>query len=225
MYLVGKMVQKDKEEKIINNWGWFNSHLYHDFPLVVNTVNHHLQRYVFALTSMEDSCNTALDIGCGSGYGSHILRTAILNVYGIDIDFEAIDYAKKHYPLCNFEQISLKNVLNSNKKFDFVTCFEFIEHLKKDDGFDLLMNIGNIVNKFLFISTPVDAKLGVNPRHLSSWNEKELNDCLSKDFSNVYFFYQDWSSGLISKVYNKGFIVCVATKNKLKQIDRNTKVI
>ena len=38
-----------------------------------------------------------LDFGCGSGYGTNILAKKALSVFGVDINDDAIKYAKENY--------------------------------------------------------------------------------------------------------------------------------
>ena len=61
----------------------------------------HMQRYEFAATHL--SGVRILDMACGCGYGTALLaeRHPDKQVIGVDIDPEAIAYARQHYQLAN----------------------------------------------------------------------------------------------------------------------------
>jgi len=89
----------------------------------------HVARYEFALTQIEAG-SKVLDLACGVGYGSDILAKAGHTVTGIDVDGEAIAYAKEHYAGngAEFIQASAENIELTD--YDVVVCFETIEHIK-----------------------------------------------------------------------------------------------
>lgn len=90
------------------------------------------------------------DVGCGSGYLLSYFKNK-KNTYGIDNDFEAIKLASKYAKVFNQD---LNNKFNINNKFDLVTCYHVIEHIKKPEI--LIKNIKSIVKnkKYLIIGTP-----------------------------------------------------------------------
>ena len=156
------------------------------------TVRHHLMRYLFALNFIGDD-DYVIDIGCGSGYGTNILGIRGNRVIGIDSSKEAVQYAKLHYP---FDSFQVMDALNLDGKWDFGVCFEFIEHLSRENGILFLRNISDHVSR-LVLSSPVNAKIGENPHHLSQWTVNDLRSWLEKGFSSVRFLSQDWQSGHI----------------------------
>lgn len=101
-------------------------------PIVV--VREHLIRYTFALQDIYDK--DILDIACGTGYGMHMMSPWAKTVSGYDYSEEAIEEAKKFTygcPVClevrDLEKVkTLEN--DKVKKFDLITCFETLEHLK-----------------------------------------------------------------------------------------------
>ncbi|MHB1921616.1 MAG: class I SAM-dependent methyltransferase [Chitinophagaceae bacterium] len=50
-----------------------------------------------------------LDLGCGTGYLSEIIRKSGANVFGVDASAEMIQQATKRYPEVHFEQMDAKN--------------------------------------------------------------------------------------------------------------------
>lgn len=89
----------------------------------------HIERYLFATAYVKDK--KVLDIACGVGYGSTLLRQAGANKYvGVDICNESIRYANQVYSTENTSFIV--NSICSYKppeSFDVIVCFETIEHV------------------------------------------------------------------------------------------------
>lgn len=89
----------------------------------------HVARYEWAEAQIEGA--SVVDLACGIGYGSRILASGGLNVVGMDVDSEAIAYARKHYshPRARFEQRDGAKP-GALGKYDFAVCFETIEHIE-----------------------------------------------------------------------------------------------
>jgi 2-polyprenyl-3-methyl-5-hydroxy-6-metoxy-1,4-benzoquinol methylase len=81
---------------------------------------------------LEGRGKKALDIGCGKGYGLLALRLLGYEAYGFDINPDNIMYAKK----LGFKDVLVYNLENGipfHKKFDLITCFEVLEHVRVPD--------------------------------------------------------------------------------------------
>ena len=171
-----------------------------------NTFQEHLIRYEFASQFCENK--VVLDIGCGSGYGSHYLKTSgARDVYGIDISQEAADYCRKKYPSCHYKQGSAINTGYDDHFFDVVVCFELIEHLKEQ--YELMTEIKRILKKdgVLIMSTPnKDNYPPGNPFHAKELTEKEYTDLLHTFFSVNKVFYEYYPHTLIIKEKESDFV-------------------
>lgn len=92
----------------------------------------HVARYEWAAQKITPNAKV-LDAGCGIGYGSRILADAGHSVKAFDADFEAIEYAHKHYENDRAEFIQLDayefNPEGLPAGTDAAVCFEVIEHL------------------------------------------------------------------------------------------------
>ena len=90
----------------------------------------HVARYEWA-AKLLPAGSQVLDVACGVGYGTRILAYAYHFACGMDVDAEAIEYAKKHYShkRARFE---LRDVTCPEKleEFDVAVCFETIEHIE-----------------------------------------------------------------------------------------------
>ena len=170
-------------------------------------------RYMFALGLLEEN-QTVIDIGCGNGYGTNILSLAGNSVLGIDKDREAILDATNHYPTIFYLCGDVKYLW---MHFDVGVCFEFIEHLSKENGKKFFKDISEKVDALIF-STPVDSKMGENPIHLSQWSLEDLSNSIKGSFERIEFYSQDYSTGLIGAANEySGFIIGVARKGKGSQ--------
>ena len=167
----------------------------------------HVDRYDFAvkyLKGMNKDSLMILDIACGTGYGSDILK--ILNpklIIGVDIDSETIRYASKKYgsERCVFKianAIDMKDF--RDKMFDAIISFETIEHL--EDPILFLENINRLLkNKgILIMSTP--NKWGLNAPHKVDYNY-DLLKCHLKNFFYIESIYSH-NSGSMDLWVNKG---------------------
>lgn len=172
--------------------------VYLDDPeLKPQTMVHHKARYKFAANKPR----YALDLACGSGYGTEMIRKAGFDSTGIDIDLEAIEYAKKHYPKCRFLQMSISYI--DPFKYELITCFEALEHLDYYDALSVLDQAKeNLAPGGSFIiSVPRDENPNHNKFHKSHWDFHILEDALESRFSIVETYGQDWDTG---KIFRKG---------------------
>lgn len=85
----------------------------------------HLARYEFAAKYVY---GPTLDAACGSGYGTDILRKATGRATGVDIHAPTIEYAKEHFPDCEF---ICGDLLTAPwvKGYMSVVSFETLEHI------------------------------------------------------------------------------------------------
>ena len=111
----------------------------------------HVARYIFAAGILNKAgVRTAIDMPCGLGYGTSILRRSGIDVTGIDISGKAIKYAKDFYPgkyiRANAEEAFACSPV------DCVVSFEGIEHV--DDPKKLIQNIHKLSNRYMLLSWP-----------------------------------------------------------------------
>jgi len=90
------------------------------------------------------------DIGCGAGYLLSALKKN--EIFGIDNDEKALKLASKYSKTLKVDLNNKK--LKFNKKFDLITCYHVIEHIKKPEN--LIKNIHKMLNNngHIIIGTP-----------------------------------------------------------------------
>lgn len=161
----------------------------------------HMNRYLFASSFVKEK--RVLDLACGVGYGSRMLKDAgAKNVFGVDISEDAVKYAKAKYGTKGITFIE-SDATSTNLKtnvFDVVVCFEFIEHVANQD--DVLKEIKRLLKKdgVLIISTPNKRIYpDKNKFHKKELDYQQFNRLLTKYFKNVNFWGQYfWFSNLIA---------------------------
>ena len=73
---------------------------------------------------------SALDIGIGFGFWANYLKSNNIDVYGIDVSKEVIDYCKKsnlRCELCSYEEYE------TERRFDLICMFDVLEHFVRPD--------------------------------------------------------------------------------------------
>jgi len=158
----------------------------------------HVARYAFARRYAEG--RRVLDAGCGTGYGAAELAQAALQVTGVDLAPEAVEFARANYPLPNldFAIASCSATPFPPNSFELVVAFEVIEHFEDFRAF--LNECARVItHQGLFIvSSPNKsyyaesrAKTGPNPFHVHEFDPEEFVTELSRVFSNVRLLLQN----------------------------------
>ncbi|MEK7082328.1 MAG: class I SAM-dependent methyltransferase [Patescibacteria group bacterium] len=71
-----------------------------------------------------------LDIGCGKGAFTHLLKKKNNSVLGVDISKTAIRKARAKYPHIDFRALAAEDILSLRKKYDLVVAMEILSYLK-----------------------------------------------------------------------------------------------
>lgn len=169
----------------------------------IETKLHHLRRYQFASQFLTNQ-DAVLDLCCGTGYGSAIMAKHALLVDGIEIDQDAVAYARENNlaPNVAFTCADI-TALGSIEGYNVVTMFECLDHIPKADGLRIIDMIGRQVKGMFFASLPENQLIGVNDYHLAEWNIEELKSELQKHFNRVAILGQTWNSGTIAFPYDE----------------------
>lgn len=157
-----------------------------------------LQTKIYRAISEEwTSGRTVLDVGCSIGIGTNILSYYSRFTWGIDMNGEAISFAKAAFtrPNLDFEVIDIENPpTRPLSKFERIVCVEVIEHLpnyeqglayikqffdKGSVGFITVPNINNPRVK------AADAR---NTLHVNHWTAGEFYELMIKHFGSVVLY-------------------------------------
>ncbi len=151
----------------------------------------HIVRYGAAVALAKDK--VVLDIASGSGYGTALLGKTAKKAYGVDLDKDAIKYAKKNYGSKNIEFIQgdgVKIPLGDNS-VDIVVSFETIEHI--EDYKTFMKEVKRVLKKdgLFILSTPNDVEFPEsNHFHVHEFERKELEKLVKDYFKNTTSYYQ-----------------------------------
>lgn len=155
----------------------------------------HWHRYAWAEKLVQG--RRVLDAACGEGYGSYFLSGSAQSVVGIDIDASTIDHACRRYQAENltFTSANALNLPFADKSFDVVVCFETLEHLEDHDVLLSEFKRVLVTDGCLILSSPNKATYRDqanydNPFHVRELYQNELENLLSRHFSNYVLWAQ-----------------------------------
>jgi 2-polyprenyl-3-methyl-5-hydroxy-6-metoxy-1,4-benzoquinol methylase len=153
----------------------------------------HLKRYEFARPLCAE--RDVLDAACGVGYGTAYLAGEASRVVGVDVDADAIAYARRRYarPNVEFVQQDLAELDLPDDSFDVVVSFETIEHLARPDAF--LEHAARVLRAggVFVVSTPHVEKTTTspaNPFHTLELSRDDFQAMLSRHFGAVELYGQ-----------------------------------
>lgn len=151
----------------------------------------HLKRYDFALRFCAGK--RVLDAACGVGYGSRYLSDAAAHVVGVDLDPEAIDYARRRYarPGVEFEIGDVTALDAGDGSFDVVCSFETVEHVLEPE--EAIAEAARVLRDdgVYVMSTPrVDktSRTPANPFHQVELSVSDLTAVLDRHFASIELF-------------------------------------
>ncbi|OFX67890.1 MAG: hypothetical protein A2X12_07335 [Bacteroidetes bacterium GWE2_29_8] len=169
----------------------------------------HYQIYNYFIENIKEysnSTNSYLEIGAGHGlYLSEAVKildkNAIIDV--VDISESSINLAKN---LINNDRINftLANIFdfNSNKKYDFITMGEVLEHV--ENPLSLLLKLNELLNKngTLYITAPTNAPTIDHIYLFKNINEIKslLNKAGFKIEKDIYFYAEDLPEEMAEKM-------------------------
>jgi ubiquinone/menaquinone biosynthesis C-methylase UbiE len=178
----------DVKDKSIKDTGERMVPAYHRGHVVYGE---HIVRYQAALPIVKDK--VILDIASGSGYGTALLGEAASKAYGVDVDKDAIRYAKKNYSSKKVEFLEGDGqaIPLEDSSVDVVVTFETIEHIEDYESF--MDEVARVLKKdgLLILSTPNDKEFPEsNHFHIHEFEMNELESLAKKHFKNIKSYYQ-----------------------------------
>jgi ubiquinone/menaquinone biosynthesis C-methylase UbiE len=128
-----------------------------------------------------------LDIPCGSGWGTSMIKGAV-QLVGVDLDPESIRFAiEKYGRAASFHVGSMEELQFPADSFDIVSCLEGIEHVPIPVADRFLAESHRVLapGGSLLLSSPHCAKGGHsgNPYHIHEYQPDEIREKISRFFS------------------------------------------
>ena len=144
----------------------------------------HLARYLFAASFCAGK--RVLDLACGSGYGSYILKIlGAAQVVGVDSDAQAIELAHRNYqtPGIIFRTGDATALEMEDAPFDVVVAFEALEQVSDAEAFLESVRRQLDPDGLLIISCANDARSpSVSPFHVRHYTYQEFYDLVGRYF-------------------------------------------
>lgn len=130
---------------------------------------------------------SVLDIGCGSGQLTHILRTYGVDTVTVDANRDVVDspYIDNNHFIARTDK-PLRFVDNNNNPvvFDVVTCLEHFEHISEDSINILIQNVLDHTHKdsyFIFTAAAWKYDEDKDHIHCNVKSESAWKDYISKN--------------------------------------------
>ena len=165
----------------------------------------HKYAYELALSFIKET-DKVLEIGCGDGYGSHVLSASGAEVVAIDVDSTSVNYARSKYIKDNlvFEAFDGRNINYNDHSFDVILSFQVIEHVDSVENY--LLNIKRLLKPdgMFIITTPNrNYRLTANQKPWNSYHLREYDyEMLFNEVNNVFSFPNIYSVTAIDEVVN-----------------------
>lgn len=138
-----------------------------------------------------------LEVGSADGYVMKYLndRNSALELYGVDIDRDALGRARTMNPNLYFEYGNVETGIISKGQFDVVMALELLEHIENTEN--ALRNIQRLNAKYFLLSVPHEPffrmlnflrgrhwkRIGNHPEHVHTWRKNEFKRIVSNHFS------------------------------------------
>lgn len=105
----------------------------YELNMKIELEEHPLQeRGELAFKWVPKGCYNLLDVGCAHAYITRYFLKKARNVYGIDVNTEAIEIARKRYPKIKFKVAPAENIPYKKDMFDVVVMLDTFEHTQNE---------------------------------------------------------------------------------------------
>jgi 2-polyprenyl-3-methyl-5-hydroxy-6-metoxy-1,4-benzoquinol methylase len=140
----------------------------------------------------------ALDVACGYGNLLYLYKTNDIQAIGYDLDTSQVNLANRLGLNAKYGNIFDINFYNN--KFGVISCFDFLEHIDKNEAMKLLGKFHSLLEKegYLFIRMPCgDSPFGLrdfsdDPTHKWVASQNCIKSILMiAGFKNIKT-YEDW---------------------------------
>jgi SAM-dependent methyltransferase len=152
-------------------------------------------RLWYLATQFDFSEKKVLDCGCGTGYSLAFIssRTPEAHYVGIDVDDNAIAYARTRYAGLDFRVMDGMALNFEPSSFDVVLSFEVLEHLNEDQQRRYLSEMHRVLRSggTLVLSTPnkdvfsLGHYLSLNLFHVRELTLDQLLNLLSEEYKSI----------------------------------------
>jgi 2-polyprenyl-3-methyl-5-hydroxy-6-metoxy-1,4-benzoquinol methylase len=157
----------------------------------------HLARYKFVAKLFKGFAKV-LEVGCGDGFASRIVRQSVDNLDAIDIDpifiADAIAQSRTRWNI-NFSVHDMLRSSWSHSDYDGIFLMDVLEHIKKNEESIFIQNVIKSLkfDGIVVIGMPsIESQKYASPRskagHVNCKSGEELRDVLLQHFKRVTLF-------------------------------------
>lgn len=144
--------------------------------------------------------NRVLDAGCGEGFGLYHLarRAPSLSLVGVDINREAVKYARTRFgEVATFEQGTIFDLPYAAGAVDLVLCSEVLEHLRAPGR--AVAELKRVARTHVLITVPLEPifqtlntlgqwlGLSDDPGHVQHWRPAAFRAFIHEHFDEAVF--------------------------------------
>lgn len=148
-----------------------------------------MARYMYAIPYVRGK--DVLEIGCGLGWGAHLISEFPASLTCVDRSESAISYARREWqdPAVEYSVRSVEELHASDQTYDVVLAYELIEHLEVEGGRHLIRGIarllrpgGVVIMSSYFPDHEWQARQAEtkNPFHPHIYTKRELRELLAE---------------------------------------------
>lgn len=126
------------------------------------------------------------DVGCGTGFGTHLLTLQADSVRAFDVDLGALRFAAQCFPFPNLEFIYRDVTKGLDSLYDYIVMIDVIEHIEDDKG--AIRNVAAHLDKgglFLCCTPNRLTRRSLYPGHVREYSPGEFKKLLETSFSTV----------------------------------------
>lgn len=154
---------------------------------------------------------TVADVGCGTGFGTHLLTINAKSVRAFDIDRPVLEFAALCFPFPNLEFVLRDVTKGLDGLYDFITMIDVIEHIKDDEQAIKVISSHLKKDGFFLCSTPNRLRHEQKyPGHVREYSPQEFEKLLKTVFRVVDI--RDYKLAKREKVEEQGALLAVCTK-------------
>ena len=130
-------------------------------------------------------CISVLEIGCGTGIDLRLFPDTF-QIYGVDLNYNALKTAKEKMPFANFKKASITDLPFEDSSIDFVFTHQLLNYLDDDTLDKGIAEMHRVARKYIM--------------NCEKFEETEKRIDENQKFRNVYKRWLNYNVRIVSNV-------------------------